>query len=71
MQLVVSGIPEFIRGTQPKLSCQLVPAELFKKEDPMPDVNASLNEGKGHEENTHQEGASGSTEAEFKSPEKE
>ena len=32
-------------------------AELFKKEDLMPDVDASLCEGKGAEENTHQEEA--------------
>ena len=50
---------------------KLAPAELFKKDEPMPDINASLNEGRGEEENTHKEEASGSTQAESKSPEKE
>ena len=49
----------------------LVPAELFKKEDPMPDINVSLNKGRGDEKNTHQEEASGLTGAESQSPEKE
>ena len=34
---------------------KLAPAELFNKEDSMPNVNASVNEGLGDEENTHQE----------------
>ena len=37
----------------------------------MPDINASLNEGRGEEENTHEKEASGLTQAESKSPEKE
>ena len=41
---------------------KLVPANYFEKKDPMPDVNESLNEGRG-DENTHQEEASGSKEA--------
>ena len=49
-----------------------MPVELFKKIDElMPDVNTSLNEGGGEEENTCEEEASGSTEVESKSPEKE
>ena len=50
---------------------KLAPAELFKKDEPMPDVNASLNEGRGEDENSHEEEASGSTQVESKSPEKE
>ena len=42
---------------------KLVPAELFKK-DPMPNVNVSLNKGRGDEESTHQEEASSLREAE-------
>ena len=37
----------------------------------MPDVNVSLYEGRGEEENTCEEEANGLTEAESKSPEKE
>ena len=50
---------------------KLTPAELFKKDDPIPDVNTSVNEGKGEAKNCHEEEASGSTQAEQKLPEKE
>ena len=50
---------------------KLTPAELFKKDDPIPDINTSVNEGKGEAKNHHEEEASGSTQAEQKSPEKE
>ena len=43
---------------------KLAPAELFKKDKPMPDVSVSLNEGRGEEENTREEEASGLTQAE-------
>ena len=36
----------------------------------MPDINASFNEGRGEDENSCEEEASGSTQAESKSPEK-
>ena len=50
---------------------KFAPAKLFKKDKLMPDVNTSLNEGRGEAENSREEEASGSTQAEYKSPEKE
>ena len=50
---------------------KLAPAELFKKDDPIPDVNTSVNEGKGEAKNHCEEEGSGSTQAEQKLPEKE
>ena len=50
---------------------KLTPAELFKKDDPIPYVNTSVNEGKGEAKNHYEEEASGLTQAEQKSPEKE
>ena len=50
---------------------KLAPAELFKKDEPMPDVNVSLIEGRGEAKNSCEEEASGSTQAESKSPAKE
>ena len=48
-----------------------MPTELFKKDRPIPDVNTSINEGRGEEENTCEEEASGLSQAESKFPEKE
>ena len=42
---------------------KLTPAELFKKDEPMPDVNASLNEGRGEAGNSHEEEARDLTQA--------
>ena len=42
---------EYFHGTQQKLA----PAELVKKDEPMPDVNASLNEGRGEAKNSYEE----------------
>ena len=39
----------------------LAPAELFKKDELMPDVNASLNEGRGEAKNSREEEANGLT----------
>ena len=50
---------------------KLAPAELFKKDDPIPDINTSVNEGKGEAKNYCEEEGSGSTQAEQKLPEKE
>ena len=50
---------------------KLAPAELFKKDKPMPDINASLNEVRGEAENSREEEARGLTQAESKSPEKQ
>ena len=50
---------------------KLTPAKLFKKDEMMPDVNASLIEGRGEAKNSREEEASGSTQAESKFPEKE
>ena len=50
---------------------KLTPAELFKKDEPMAGVNASLIEGRGEAKNNHEEEASGSTQAKSRSPEKE
>ena len=50
---------------------KLAPAELFKKDEPIPDVNMSVDEGKGEDKNHHEEEGNGSTQAEQKSPEKE
>ena len=44
---------------------------MFKKDDPIPDINTSVNEGKGEAKNHREEETSGSTQAEQKSPEKE
>ena len=70
IQLAVSGTLESIHGTKVN-DKKLAPAKLFKKDEPMPDVNVSLNEDRGEEENTCEEEASGLTQAESKSPEKE
>ena len=50
---------------------KLTPAELFKKGDPIPDINMSVNEGKGEAKNRCEEEGGGSTQAEQKLPEKE
>ena len=47
---------------------KLTPAKLFKKDEPMPDINASLNEGRGEAENSCEEEASGLTQTESMSP---
>ena len=70
-QLAVSTMQEYFHGTQQKLTKKLTPAELFKNDELMPDVNVSLNEGRGEAKNSCEEEASGSTQVESKSPEKE
>ena len=50
---------------------KLTPAEVFKKDNLMPDVNVSLNEGRGEAKNSHEEEAWGFTQAESKSPERQ
>ena len=50
---------------------KLAPTELFKKEEPTPDVNASLNEGREEAKNSHEEEARGSTQVASKLPEKQ
>ena len=50
---------------------KLTPAELFKKDEPMPDVNTSVNEGRGEAKKSLDQEVSGLTQAESKLPEKE